>query len=50
MIGEELFASGAYLEVNDFHRASLRAQDVLRLILVALIILGTLLRTFGVFR
>jgi hypothetical protein len=48
MIGEEIFASGAYLEVNEFHRASLRTQDILRIILIAFIILGTLLTTFGV--
>jgi hypothetical protein len=46
LIGEEVFASGAYLDVGGMHRASLRAQDFVRYGLIALILLGALLRTF----
>lgn len=49
LIGEELFAGGAYLGVGEMHKASLKAQDMVRLIIVALILLGTLLKTIGVF-
>jgi hypothetical protein len=48
LIGEELFAGGAYLGVGEIHKASLKAQDIIRLIIVALILIGTLLKTFGV--
>lgn len=48
LIGEEVFAGGAYLNVGPLHRASLRAQDAVRMLIVALILIGTLLRTLGV--
>jgi hypothetical protein len=48
LIGEEIFAGGAYLEVGELHKASLRAQDILRFGVIALILLGALLHTFGV--
>jgi hypothetical protein len=48
LIGEEMFAGGAYLNVNQIHRSSLRTQDVVRILIVAAIIIGTLLRTLGV--
>jgi hypothetical protein len=47
LIGEEVFAGGAYLNVGPLHRASLRAEDLLRTIIVALILIGTVLRTVG---
>ena len=50
LIGEEVFATGAYLEVGGLHTASLRTQDVLRWAIIALILGGTLLSTFGVLR
>jgi hypothetical protein len=47
LIGEEVFAGGAYLGSGILHEASLRTQDLLR-ILVILIILGVAgLRLFG---
>ncbi|NIS81808.1 MAG: hypothetical protein GTO14_16725 [Anaerolineales bacterium] len=52
LIGEELFAGGAYLNVGPVHRASLRVQDMMRFLIIALILLGTVvqtLRTLGVF-
>jgi hypothetical protein len=51
LIGEELFAAGAYLKVSPAHAASLRAQDVLRWIAIGAILLGALGSTFlGFFR
>ena len=40
LIGEEIFASGAYLERRRTHIASLLAQDGLRWVLIVLIIAG----------
>ena len=37
LIGEELFATGAYLDVGRAHEASLRAQDILRWLLILVI-------------
>lgn len=48
LIGEEAFAAGAYLGAGGMQRASLRVQDLLRLILIIVIVVGTVLRTFGV--
>lgn len=48
LIGEELFAAPAYLQAGAAHQASLRVQDVLRWVLVALLILGALLKMAGV--
>lgn len=43
LIGEEIFASGAYLERRTSHIASLLAQDGLRWIVIAFIIAGFIL-------
>jgi hypothetical protein len=42
LVGEEVYAGGAYLDVNPMHAASLHAQDVIRWVLVVLIIGGAL--------
>ncbi|MBI4772307.1 MAG: hypothetical protein HY784_18260 [Chloroflexi bacterium] len=42
--GEELYADGAYMNAGPMHTASLQAQDVLRWLIVALLLLGLLLR------
>jgi hypothetical protein len=47
LIGEEVFAGGAYLQLGALHSASLRAQDAVRLILVLVILAATALRTLG---
>ncbi len=47
LIGEEVFAAGAYLDVGTLHRASLRTQDLLRAVIVLVIIIGTLVVTIG---
>ncbi len=48
LIGEEVFATGAYLGIDRMHRASLRAQDIIRILVVAAILVGTVLRTVGI--
>jgi hypothetical protein len=48
LIGEELFAGGAYLQTNPSHPASLRAQDILRWLVVATILVGILLKFIGI--
>lgn len=47
LIGEELFAGGAYLGEAEIHKASLQAQDIIRILIVVAILLGTLLKTLG---
>ena len=44
LIGEELYAAGAYLKAGLLHNASLRAQDVLRWVLILAILLGAILK------
>ncbi len=43
LIGEEIFAGGAYLQQRASHVASLIAQDALRIVLIIAIIVGALL-------
>ena len=47
LIGEELFASGAYMGAGPSHEASLQVQDVLRWLIIVALVLGALLRLFG---
>jgi len=47
LIGEELYAGGAYLEAGPMHAASLRAQDAIRWVLAGVIVLGVLAKLFG---
>lgn len=49
LIGEELFAAGAYLDAGPAHTASLVVQDVLRWALVVALVGGALLKVLGVF-
>ena len=44
LIGEELFASGAYTGAGASHEASLNVQDVLRWLIIAAILIGAFLR------
>jgi hypothetical protein len=48
LIGEELFAGGAYLGAGGMHDASLNAQDVLRYGIIAVILLGAILKLVGI--
>jgi len=47
LIGEELFASGAYVGAGVSHEASLQVQDVLRWLVVLAILGGALLKLVG---
>lgn len=47
LIGEELFASGAYVGAGPSHEASLQVQDVLRWILILAMLGGGLLKLLG---
>ena len=48
LLGEELYASGAYLHGNRAHTASLLTQDILRWLLILFIIGGVILKIVGV--
>jgi len=50
LIGEEVFAGGAYLRVNPMHRASLQAEDVMRWLLILAVLAGTVLISIGAFQ
>lgn len=47
LIGEELFAVPAYLQAGPIYQASLRAEDVLRWVLVAAMLGGSILAFLG---
>ncbi|MCD6400783.1 MAG: hypothetical protein J7L73_02530 [Anaerolineales bacterium] len=47
LIGEELYASGAYINAGSAHFASLFAQDLMRWLLVLSILGGVVLKIFG---
>ena len=48
LLGEELYAAGAYLGASPAHLASLRMQDFLRWVLVVAIILGAIIKLLGI--
>ncbi len=48
LIGEELFAAGAYVGAGAAHEASLNVQDVLRWLIILAIVLGSLFKLAGV--
>jgi len=48
LIGEEVFAGGAYMGAGDTHIASLRAQDILRWVLIVIVLVGAALKLIGV--
>lgn len=47
LIGEELFAAGAYVKARPFHNASLIVQDSLRWLVVIAILVGAILKLAG---
>lgn len=49
LIGEELFAAGAYVGAGATHEASLIVQDVLRWLIIAAILAGSFLKLVGAF-
>jgi len=48
LIGEELFAAGAYLGAGKSHEASLQAQDVLRWLIILAMIGGAVMKFLGI--
>ncbi len=48
LIGEEVFAAGAYLGADPFHNASLQAQDAIRWLLIGVMVVGGVLKLLGV--
>jgi hypothetical protein len=48
LIGEELFAAGAYLGAGASHEASLQTQDILRWLVILAILSGAVLKFLGV--
>lgn len=49
LIGEELFAAGAYVGSGVAHEASLTVQDILRWLIIVAILIGSLLKFAGAF-
>jgi hypothetical protein len=47
LLGEEVFAGGAYMGMKGTHRSSLIAQDVLRILIVVVVIVGSLVSLVG---
>lgn len=47
LIGEELFAAGAYVQAGSFHAASLVLQDILRWLIIAALLAGAGLKLAG---
>jgi hypothetical protein len=47
VVGEDLFAGGAYVGRAPAHLASLTAQDIIRLIIAGIIVAGVAVRTLG---
>lgn len=47
LIGEELFAAGAYSEAGIAHQASLQAQDILRWAIILALLIGSGLKLIG---
>ena len=47
LIGEELFAIPAYLQAGAIHQAGLRAQDVLRWLVILALVVGSILTFLG---
>jgi hypothetical protein len=48
LLGEELFAAGAYVQAGSMHSASLVVQDLLRWLIIVVIIIGSILKLAGV--
>jgi len=48
LIGEEIYAAGAYVDSGLLHTASLTVQDILRWLIIAAILVGALLALAGV--
>lgn len=49
LIGEELYAAGAYAGAGTPHQASLQVQDVLRWVVILVLLVGSVIRLIGSF-
>jgi hypothetical protein len=49
LIGEEIYAAGAYTQAGPLHTASLVVQDILRWLIIAVILMGGIIKLAGVF-
>jgi hypothetical protein len=47
LIGEELFAAGAYSNAGTAHQASLQVQDILRWAIILVLLAGSALKLIG---
>jgi len=50
LIGEELFAAGAYVDTGPLHTYSLVVQDLLRWLIIIAILVGAILKLAGILR
>lgn len=48
LIGEEVYAAGAYVQAGPMHAASLRVQDILRWLIILAILIGAALKFMGI--
>jgi hypothetical protein len=48
LVGEELYAAGAYFDGGAVYTASIRMQDIVRWVLVAVIVVGATLKVLGI--
>ncbi len=48
LVGEELFAAGAYTNAGASHQASLQAQDILRWVIIFVLLGGSALKLVGI--
>jgi Domain of unknown function (DUF6754) len=48
LIGEELYAAGAYFDAGPLHSASLTVQDILRWLIIIVMLIGALLKLTGI--
>jgi len=49
LVGEELFAAGAYSNAGSAHQASLQVQDLLRWVIILILAGGSFLKMMGIF-
>lgn len=49
LVGEELYAAGAYINAGTVHQASLQVQDFFRVIIILVLLLGSLGKLIGLF-
>ena len=49
LIGEELFAAGAYNNAGTAHQVSLKVQDILRWVIIVILLGGSALKLVGIF-